>query len=128
MKAYNYSQLQLKIQVKRLSALRIYVNGHPWRATLDTPLSQLHMVVLCHRCKLALLWPQPSTHSIPNLLSQWVMLSSYYHSITHPIRSTPVNSSRPSRPSSEEGRCYGQRCAAYVPPSIRFVPSTPISQ
>src|SRR6266851_2496796 len=126
MKAYNYSQLQPKMQVKGLSALSIYVDGHPWRATLDTLPSRLRMTVLYHQCKPILRAPQPLTYSIPNLLSEWVILPSHYHSITHPIRSTPGNSSRPSRPSSEEDRCYGQRCAAYVPPSTRFIPSTPI--
>src|SRR6266851_7705344 len=128
MEAYNYSQSQLKIQVKGLSALSIYVDGHTWRATLDTPLSQLRMTVLCHRCRPVLHSPQPLTYSIPYLLSKWVILSSHCLSITHHIRSTPVNSSRLSRPSSEDGRCYGQRCAAYVPPLTRFVPSTPIWQ
>src|SRR5712671_1075058 len=126
MKACNYSQLHPKVQVKGVSALSIYVDGHTWRAALDTPLSQLRMTVLCHRCRPVLHTPQPLTYSIPNLLSKWVILSSHCLSITHPIRSTPVNSSRLSRPSNEEDRCYGQRCAAYVPPSTRFIPSTPI--
>src|SRR6266853_5217469 len=74
MKAYNYSQLELKMQVKRLSAFRIYVFGHPWRATLDTLPSQLRMTLLCHRCKPVLHSPQPLTFNIPNLLSEWVNL------------------------------------------------------
>src|SRR5216683_6226182 len=121
MKAYNYSQLQLKMQVKRLSAFRIYVFGHPWCATLDTLPSQLHMTLLCHRCKPVLHSPQPLTFSIPNLLSEWVNLSSHCLSIMHHIRSTPVSLSRPSQPSNEEGHCYGQRCVAYVSPSTTFV-------
>src|SRR5713101_6105066 len=103
MKAYNYSQLQPKMQVKGFYALSLSVNGHPLRATLSTLPSQLRMTVLCHRCKPVLHSPQPLTFSIPNLLSHWIILSCHYYSITHPIRSTPVNSSRLSRPSSEEG-------------------------
>src|SRR6266851_10396367 len=102
MKAYNYSELQPKMKVKGQAASCIYVSGQPWRATLDTPLSQLRMNVLCHRCRPVLHSPQPLTYSIPNLLSQCVILSNYCLSITHPIRSTPVTSRRPSRPSSEE--------------------------
>src|SRR6266853_4935612 len=126
MKAYDYSHLQPKMHIKRVSALSIYVAGHPWRATLDIHPSQLRMTVLCHRCRPVLHSPQPLTYSIPNLLSQCVILSSHCLSITHPIRSKPVYSRRISRPSSEEDRCYGHRCAAYVPPSTRFVPSIPI--
>src|SRR6266851_1723871 len=70
MKAYKCSELQPKMQVEGLPASGIYVNRHPWRASSDTPPSQLRTTTLCHQCKLALLWPQPSTHSIPNLLSQ----------------------------------------------------------
>src|SRR6266851_1866654 len=114
------------MQVKGLSASRIYVSGHSWRATLDTPPSQLRTNVLCHRCRPVLHSPQRLTSSILDLLSEWVILSSHCLSITHHIRSTPVNSSRPSRSSSEGGRCYGQRCAAYVPLSTKFIPSTPI--
>src|SRR5216683_1285832 len=114
------------MKLKGLSALRIYVSGPPLRASSDTPPSQLRTTVLCHRCKPVLHSPQPLTYSIPNLLSKCVILSSYCLSITHPITSTPVSSSRPSRPSSEEDHCYGQRCAAYVPPSTKSVPSTPI--
>src|SRR5216683_6375297 len=108
--------------MKGISASRIYMYGHSWRTCLDTPLSQLRMTVLCHRCRPILHSPQPLTFSIPNLLSHCIILSSHYHSITHPIRSTPASLSRPSRPSSEEGRCYGQRCAAYVPLSTKFDP------
>src|SRR6266851_159577 len=126
MKPYKCSEWQPKIQVKSLTVPCFYVNGHPWRATLDTPPSQLRTNVLCHRCRPVLHSPQPLTYSIPNLLSQCVIISSHCLSITHPIRSKPVNSSRLSRPSSEEDRCYGHRCAAYVPPSTRFVPSIPI--
>src|SRR5713101_1257218 len=114
MKAYSYSQLQLKMQVKALSTLSIYVDGHPQHMALDTLPFQLCMTVLCHQCKLALLWPQPLTHNIPNLLSKCVILSCHCLLITHPIRFTLVSSSRLSQPLSEEDHCYGQRCAAYV--------------
>src|SRR5216683_5313450 len=116
MKPYKCSEWQPKMQVESFTVSRFYVNGHPWRATLDTPPSQLRTNVLCHRCRPVLHSPQPLTYSIPNLLSQLVILSSHCLSITHHIRSTPINSRRPSRPSSEGGRCYGQRCVAYVPP------------
>src|SRR6266853_6137637 len=109
------------MQVESFTVSRFYVDGHPWRASLDTPPSQLRTTVQCHRCRPVLHSLQLLTFSIPNLLSHWIILSSHYHSITHPIRSIAVNSSRPSRPSSEEDHCCGLKCADSAPPSIKFV-------
>src|SRR6266851_6606761 len=125
MNSYNCSPLRPKMDGWSLTASRIYVNGLPWRAASDIPPSPLRTTVPCRRCKPVLPWFQPLTCSIPNLLSQWIIISSPYHSIMRPIRSTPVNSSRPSRPSSEDEHYCGPKCADSVLPSIKFVSSIP---
>src|SRR6266853_5873913 len=70
MNSYNCSLLRPKMKVESFAASRIYVNGHSWRATLDTTPSQLRTTVLCHRFKPVLPWLQPLIYSIPNLLSR----------------------------------------------------------
>src|SRR5216683_8071478 len=61
MNSYNCSLLRPKMKVESFAASRIYVNGHSWRATSDTPQSQLRTTALCHRCKPVLLCLLPLT-------------------------------------------------------------------
>ena len=97
-----------------------HLPGRQLHAVSDTPLHLPHMTVPCPRCRPPSHLLRHLTHSIPGS-SQCKVVCTRFRWTTHPITSTAVISSRPSRPSNEGEDYYGHKCAAFVPRSIKFV-------